>query len=240
MCERETHFRRHECTQSTLLSDSNQVVQAECHLVASCDVPPLKKLFRRFRSGSRNRGRAPVGPAPRSRVRPIRHTRLILDQLISNPDSPWRGASRQYRSGNRNCALNTGIRVVPTLRYALAPRYIDTRKFVGPSLAATQEGSSETRKLGIWNQGVPWARTQEGSSETRKLGIWKLGVPWARTQEGPSETRKLGIWNLGILWAWTQEGPSETRKLGIWNLVGPPDRTERGPWKVGNSESGIC
>ena len=75
-------------------------------------------------------------------------------------------------------------------------------------------GNSETRNLG-----VSWARTQEGSSETRKLGIWKLGVPWARTQEGPSETRKLGIWNLGILWAWTQEGPSETRKLGIWNLV---------------------
>jgi hypothetical protein len=68
-------------------------------------------------------------------------------------------------------------------------------------LAATQEGSSETRKLGIWNLGVPLLclgpKRQEGASETRKLGIWNLGaVPWARTQEGASETRKLGIWNM--------------------------------------------
>ena len=42
-----------------------------------------------------------------------------------------------------------------------------------------------------------WLRTSvEGASETRKLGIWTLGVPWARTHEGASETRKLGNWNL--------------------------------------------
>ena len=90
--------------------------------------------------------------------------------------------------------------VLPTL---VSTRYY-TRKFVGPSLAklaATQEGSSETRKLGIWNLGVPLLclgpKRQEGASETRKLGIWNLGaVPWARTQEGASETRKLGIWNM--------------------------------------------
>ncbi len=45
-------------------------------------------------------------------------------------------------------------------------------------------GASETRKLGIWNLGVPWARTQEGcSSETRKLVIWNLGVPSSRQSD---------------------------------------------------------
>ena len=66
VCERETHFRRHECTQSTLLSDSNQVVQAECHLVASC---PLKvnsysasSAVRRNRGPRAGRWAPPPGP----------------------------------------------------------------------------------------------------------------------------------------------------------------------------------
>ena len=98
---------------------------------------------------------------------------------------------------------------------------------------ATQEGSSETRKLGIWNLGfhLPW--TEEGASETRKLGNWNLGVPWARTQEGcSSETRKLGIWNLGVPPDRTQEGASETRKLGIWNL-------QRVSWNLHTRNLGI-
>ena len=86
---------------------------------------------------------------------------------------------------------------------------------------ATQEGSSETRKLGIWNLGfhLPW--TEEGASETRKLGNWNLGVPWARTQAKWGAPRKPGNSESGI-WVYLQTGP------------------KRGPRKLGNSESGIC
>ena len=105
------------------------------------------------------------------------------------------------------CILESVLPRVPTLLVrrwqALGIRLgnLESGNNLCVRLAATQEGSSETRKLGIWNLGVPLLclgpKRQEGASETRKLGIWNLGaVPWARTQEGASETRKLGIWNM--------------------------------------------
>ena len=176
-----------------------------------------------------------------------------------------RAVKCEYRSGNRNCSLYSGIfALYPTCKVSPrgrpetrklgililgvpprsdprgAPGNSETRnlEFGGPSGLDLQEEASETRKLGIWNLGVPWARTQEGASETRKLGIWNL--------PGPREYVP-GICTLGILESGICGGVSwnlPMRKQGIWKLGslrlrGPTE----GPfesWKLGNSESGIC
>ena len=89
----------------------------------------------------------------------------------------------------------------------------------------TQEaGSSDSpRKLGNWESGIwgsHWlvdpAKGGLGNSETRNL---EFVCPPDRTQEGASETRKLRI-------------------TGIWGPLG--SEPDRGPLKLGNSESGIC
>ena len=148
-------------------------------------------------------------------------------------------ATRKYRSGNRNCALYSGICAVPTLAL-----HSETWiwEFVGPSCCVLRVPKRGPRKIGNSESGIwdticlgpnRWTEEQEGASETRKLGIWNLGVPWARTQVGcSSETRKLGIWNLGdVPPDRTQEGASETRKLC---------REYPGICTLGILESGIC
>ena len=85
---------------------------------------------------------------------------------------------------------------------------------------ATQEGSSETRKLGIWNLGfhLPFGPKRG----PRKLGNSESGI-WGSLGRGPKRgaPRKLGNSESGI-WVYLQTGP------------------KRGPRKLGNSESGIC
>ena len=134
-----------------------------------------------------------------------------------------RSVKCEYRSGNRNCSLYSGI-------FALYP-----------TCKVSPRGRPETRKLGILILGVPPRsdpRGAPGNSETRNL---EFGLPPGRTREGPPETRKLGIWNLGVPLAWTCK--RRPRKLGnsesgIWGSLGLGPK--RGPRKLGNSESGIC
>jgi hypothetical protein len=106
-----------------------------------------------------------------------------------------------------------------------------------PTLVSTRY---YTRKLdqGICGSLLLRPATQEGSSETRKLGIWNLGVPWARTQAKWGAPRKLGNSESGI-WVYLQTGPKRgPRKLG--NSESGICREYPGICTLGILESGIC
>ena len=155
---------------------------------------------------------------------------LVISQALRNRLHVSTGAEIETAL----CILES---VVPTL---VRPRYIDTRKFVGPSLAATQVwgprklGNSESGIRGSLGLGPKRGPRKLGNSESgswgslglgpkrgpRKLGNWESGI-WGSFGLGPKRgPRKLGNSESGI-WLSSRpdrEGALESRKLGIWNL----------------------
>ena len=118
-----------------------------------------------------------------------RRRRDVVMSMVrpSPPHAVTVRASRQYRSGNRNCALYPGI---------CAPYVLVT------CWQALGRLDSELRKLGIWEFVGPSCcdpRGVLGNSETRNLefGGRPLGSdPRGGLGDAASETRKLGIWNM--------------------------------------------